>query len=406
MNLNITIDFLLSTQIRAGPQPQAGAGPPAHAGPTEFARISQQQKVVNFFSNTNVRRSTMQYFKKLKATGILFALVMFAAGMQTAMAVGTASNTTIANTATVDYQVSGFAQATVTSNNETFLVDNRVDLTVANVAGTNVLPSSTDQPLTFTVTNTGNTTQGYALTATNGAGDFNMGNIRIYIDDGDNIWEGIGTETLYVAATNAFDLAANATSVNVYVVADTPGTPTNGQTSDIDLLATTLNAGTTTVTTGLTDADPNTAGVDVVFGDAAGTVDIVEDGQHSAVGTYTIAITPLTLVKSSVVAEDPFNGTTNPKAIPGARITYTLLVTNPGATDATTVVVVDDIPANTTYVAESITLGGAAQTDAEDSGVPVDNSDWNVTNPGAITVNVGTLGAAASVTITFDVTIN
>ena len=354
----------------------------------------------------------MQYFKKLKATGILLVLALFAAGSQTTLAAGTASGLPITNTAAVDYQVNGFDQATVTSNTDSFTVDNRVDLTVTNVAGTNVLPSSTDQPLAFTVTNTGNTSQGYALTATNGGGDFNMGNIRIYIDDGDNVWEGTGVETLYVANDNAFDLAADATSVYVYVVADTPGTPANGDTADINLLATTLNVGSadvaTGLTVGLTDADPNTAGVDVVFGDAAGTVDAVEDGQHSAVGTYTVAVTPLTLSKSSAIVSDPFNLTVNPKAIPGATVRYTLVVTNPGAapSNATSVVVVDAPPANTTYVAESITLDTVGQTDAEDSGVPVDNSDWNDTNPGAVTVDVGTLIPGASATITFDVTIN
>lgn len=343
----------------------------------------------------------MQYFKKLKATGILLALVMFAAGMQTAMAVGTASGLTISNTADVDYQVGGFDQATVTSNNETFLVDNRVDVTVASGAGTNVLPSSADQPLAFTVTNTGNTSQGYALAATNAGGDnFDMGTVRIYIDDGNGIWDGVGTETLYVAATNAGDLDPNgapgADTMTVFVVANTPGTPTNGQTADIDLLATTLNAGTAVVTVGLTDADPNTVGVDVVFGDAAGTVDAVTDGQHSAVNTYTVAITPLTLAKSSAIVSDPINAGVNPKAIPGATITYTLVVTNPGAapSDATSVVVVDAPPANTSYVLNSTTLNTVAQPDG---------TVWDGTN---VTVNVGTLIPGATATITFDVTIN
>ncbi len=344
----------------------------------------------------------MQYLNIRKAIGLMLALAFFAGGTQTALAVGTASNTSIDNTATVDYQVGGFAQATVTSNTESFLVDNRVDLTVANVSGTNVLPNSTDQALTFTVTNTGNTSQGYALTATNAAGDnFDMTNVRIYIDDGNGSWDGVGTETLYVAGTNAFDLAADATSVNVYVVADTPGTATNAQTAVIDLLATTLEAGTNNVTA--QTAGANTAGVDVVFGDGAGTVDVAQDGQHSAAETYTVAIDVLTLVKSSSVEEDPFNGTTNPKAIPGARIRYTLLVTNPSATnDAASVVVVDDIPANTTYVAGSITLGAVAKTDAAD----VDEADYNATNATAVTVNVGALAAGASATITFDVTVD
>lgn len=344
----------------------------------------------------------MQYFKKLKATGIIFVLVMFAAATQTAMAVGTLSNTTISNTAAVDYQISGFAQPTVTSNVLDFLVDNRVDLTVTNVSDDNVIPSETDQPLTFTVTNDGNTSQGYSLAATNAGGDnFDMTNIRIYIEDGTTVGFQIGEDTPYVAAANAFNLAADATSVNVYVVSDTPGTPTNGQTAIVDLLATTLDATTTTITTATAGAD--TAGVvDVVFGDAAGTIDAIYDGQHSAVGTYTVAVTPLTLVKSSVIVSDPFNGITNPKRIPGATIQYTLVVANPGGTGATNVVVVDAMPADTTYTAGTITVGGAGRTDVVDG----DNADYNVTNATSVTVNVGNLAAGASLTITFDVTIN
>ena len=344
----------------------------------------------------------MQYLNMRKAIGLIVALAFFVGGTQTALAVGTASGTSIDNTATVDYQVGGFDQATVTSNTESFVVDNRVDLTVANVSGTNVLPNSTNQPLAFTVTNTGNTTQGYSLVATNAAGDdFDMTLVDIYIDDGNGTWDGIGVETLYTAGTNAFDLAADATSNVVYVVANTPGTVTNGQTAVVDLLAITLNAGTNVVTTETAGAD-DPANVDVVFGDGAGTVDVAEDGQHSAAGTYTVAVDVLTLVKSSSVEEDPFNGTTDPKAIPGARIRYTLVVTNPSATnDATSVVVVDDIPANTTYVAGSITLGAVAKTDAADA----DEADYNVTNATAVTVNVGTLAAGASATITFDVTV-
>jgi len=342
----------------------------------------------------------MQYFKKLKATGIIFVLVMFAAATQTAMAAGTVSNTTISNTAAD--QISGSDQPTVTSNNLQFLVDNRVDLTVTNVSGDNVVPNEIDQPLTFTITNTGNTSQGYSLAATNAGGDFNMGNIRIYIEEGTTPGFQIGEDTLYVAAANAFDLIADATSVNVYVVSDTPGTPVNGDTADVDLRATTLNVGTAVVTTATVGAD--TAGVDVVFGDAAGSAvgDVIEDGTHSAAGTYTVAVTPLTLVKSSTVESDPFNGTTNPKRIPGATIQYTLVVANPGATAATSVVVVDAMPADTTYTAGTITVGGAARTDVVDG----DNADFGVTNGNSVTVNVGNLAAAASVTITFDVTIN
>ena len=338
------------------------------------------------------------------------ALVIITGGMQSAFAAGTTAGTVIGNTATVDYQVTGANQPTVTSNTENVTVDNRIDLTVNNTAGDSVVPNSTDQAVAFTVTNTGNKTQGYSLSAANLAAgdDFDMTNLRIYIDDGDGIWEGTGVETAYTPGNNAFDLLEDATSAVVFVVADTPITATNGQTANVTLLATTLNAGTAVVTTALTSADANTAGEDNVFGDGTGTAagDIDNDGEHSATGTFTVAVNPVTLTKSSAIISDPINLAVNPKAIPGATIRYTLVVTNPGAaaSDATNVVVVDDIPANTTYTGGTITLNAAAQTDASDS--PTDESDYNVTNATAITVGVGTLAPGASATITFDVTID
>ena len=63
--------------------------------------------------------------------------------------------------------------------------------------------------------------------------------------------------------------------------------------------------------------------------------------------TYTNGVTvPLTVVKLSTVVSDPINGTTNPKAVPGAIIEYQIIVTNPAANsiDANTVFITDPIP--------------------------------------------------------------
>lgn len=56
--------------------------------------------------------------------------------------------------------------------------------------------------------------------------------------------------------------------------------------------------------------------------------------------------TPLTVVKLAVVKSDPFNGTSNPKAIPGAVMEYQIVLTNPApvAVDSGTLVVVDPVP--------------------------------------------------------------
>ena len=52
----------------------------------------------------------------------------------------------------------------------------------------------------------------------------------------------------------------------------------------------------------------------------------------------------------SQVISDPVNGTTNPKAIPGATVQYCITVANAaGAATATDVDVVDDLPADLAF---------------------------------------------------------
>lgn len=81
-------------------------------------------------------------------------------------------------------------------------------------------------------------------------------------------------------------------------------------------------------------------------------------GAPSNTATLTVGA-GLTLVKSSQTFSDPFNGTANPKAIPGAFVSYTVVANNTGAVvvDANSVFVVDAVPANTDLFVND--LGGA-----------------------------------------------
>jgi hypothetical protein len=69
---------------------------------------------------------------------------------------------------------------------------------------------------------------------------------------------------------------------------------------------------------------------------------------------------PLTIVKASQVYSDPVNGTTNPKAIPGGFLTYTISVANPGSgtVDSGTLVVLDATPANLQLFVGDLVSGG------------------------------------------------
>jgi uncharacterized repeat protein (TIGR01451 family) len=76
----------------------------------------------------------------------------------------------------------------------------------------------------------------------------------------------------------------------------------------------------------------------------------IDETNNACADTVTVRALPsLTVVKSVQTYSDPANGTTGPKAIPGAVMLYTVIVTNSGAglVDNNTTVVTDPIPANT-----------------------------------------------------------
>jgi uncharacterized repeat protein (TIGR01451 family) len=291
----------------------------------------------------------MQSINNHKVRAPLLALALFAGGSQTAFAVGTQSGVPISNTATVDYQV-GSNSRTTSGSAPNITVDNRVDLDVTNTdAGNNVnvTPGQTDRILTYTVTNTGNTTQGYLLTVDVPTATIPAGNIRIYVDANNDGVPDAGE--LYTAGTNAGDLDPNGVIgtddvMQVLVVADIPAGATDTSSDDFRLVAQTTDAGTATVTTA---AGAPTAGVDVVFADSAGTTsDANRDGQHSDAASYTVQSAAVAAAKTILSTTDEFGGGF---AIPGADVVYQIRVTNSGAAavDANTVSVTDPIPAGT-----------------------------------------------------------
>jgi len=398
-------------RIRVGPKSHNGPGPPTRAGPVSpqgVYRGNAANCLTKVAKQQQVRRNTMQHLNMRKAIGLIMALAFFIGGTQTALAVGTASGTSIDNTATVDYQVSGISQSQLTSNTASFVVDNRVDLTVADSTGTyvNVVPGSTAQVLTWTVRNTGNTAQDFALSAAagtdpyGGTDNFNATNANVYVESGATP----GYQPAEDTATFIDELTPD-TTVIVYGVADIPVTQVNGDIAAYTLTADAHDAGAAglgAVTNNTVGG--NTAGVDVVLADGAGDTDLANQGDHSATAAFRVVTANLFVSKSVAVISDPFNGSGgNQKAIPGATMRYTISVQNTSTTTAaTSVVVVDTPPATTTYTGSTITLDTVGKSDASDA----DEADWNVTNAGAVTVTIPTLAASTTATITFDVTIN
>ena len=283
-----------------------------------------------------------------KLAALLAGAALLGLVSQSALAL-TASGTTISNSATLTYLVGGVdptGGTGITSAAADFVVDNKVDVLVTKTADVNVIPGSTKQATVFTVTNNGNTTQRFALAATVGASTLTnpLTGVSIYRDNGATPGAWDATDTLYVDAGTFGDVLAGST-LNILIVADAPAGNTNGQAEAYDLAATTVNAGTLVVTANT--AGVNTAGVDVVFADAQGSVDGVNpDGIHSATSTFTVASAVLSISKTATLLCDPINGSTNPKNIPGAAVQYAITISNAvGASTATLTQVTDTLVA-------------------------------------------------------------
>ena len=312
----------------------------------------------------------MSIARHLKRAALALPVLGSFGVMQSAFAIGTDANTSINNRATVNYSVGGVAQTEIESSptgnttpgagagtNTTFVVDNKILHVVAETSGgvTSTNPGAADVVATFTVTNQGNSSQGYALTPTNqatgtaspfggGSADaFDVSNLRVYVDANANGTYDAGTDTLSYIDTLAEDAA-----VTVFIVSDIPLTATNGQHANVQLAARAAAPGTAGATLMTETAGAETATiVDVVFADAGATA---RDGIHEAVDQYAVASASLSVAKTSSVVSDPFNGTTNPKAIPLAIVQYAIVLTNTGASAASSVSIRDPLPAATTFV--------------------------------------------------------
>ncbi len=92
----------------------------------------------------------------------------------------------------------------------------------------------------------------------------------------------------------------------------------------------------------------------------------------------------------------------------GDTLRYSFVISNAGSIPATGVVLTDNIPANTSYVANSVTLNGIAVADAVPGTSPliagIDVSSTDLTPPSPAPGN-GTVNAGRSATVMFDVTV-
>ena len=318
----------------------------------------------------------------------------------------------VSNTATVNYKVGTIDQTPVNSLPAVFLVDRVINHTVVrDQVSINVTPNATTQVLAFTVTNNSNSPQDFLLSAVESAvDDFDVTSYAIYVDN--PVTGTVGAYDVGDTLTFVDELAGNGATRKVFVVATIPAGAADTDFADVALIAqaaqsvngttgayvATVGTAAAAATESNVGAADNTAFIDTVFGDGtgatgvAGVTDAVEDGRYSAVSRYVVVTATLAVTKTSRVYSDPFNGTTNPKAIPGAEIEYCLAVENTGAAAASTIALTDNLPV--TYVSfVALTLEVATDATTNDCTTGTFAAGGSYTSP-TVTVNTASIPAA------------
>jgi len=308
----------------------------------------------------------------------------------TVHAVGTPAGTAIENTASVSFSISG-TPASVNSNTSTLAVAEIIDVSVTLQSPTvSATSGATGVPLVFLLTNIGNSSEAFSLSGDSVlvGDDFDPipSTTYVYIDS-DGSGDLSGGDTAYVSGSNDPVLAADA-SIGIILVNDMPGGLADGLAGRSEL---TVAALTGTGTPGTVFAGLGTGGVDAVIGTTT--------AEGAIFGQYIIGDISVSAVKSQSVS-DSFGGT---QPVPGAEITYQIIVTAAGSGTAVGAVFADMIPSDTTYLGGSLSLNTVGLSDVADA----DAGSYSTTPSAAVSVALGDLTAAdGPQTIEFIVTID
>lgn len=302
-----------------------------------------------------------------------------------ALADGVPAGSIIENIATATYDDGGVTPRTVVSNPVEVQVDELLNVTTTWQDGSAVPIGNASAVLTYEVTNTGNGPEAFNLAADPGrtGNDFDVTIDGIAYDTNGNGVYDEGVDVVLGAGEASPVLDADE-ALTVFVLVSSPGGVTDGQTSDVNLLA---EAVTGTGTPGTTFAGQGEGGSDAVVG--------LTNADADADGSLIARVAQVSLVKSATVA-DPFGGT---EAVPGAIVTFTIVAEVTGTGSFDNFVITDDFPTFTSYEAGTLTLDGAALTDAADA-------DAGEASATGVSVDVGTVTSGNDYTVTFDVVVD
>ena len=344
-------------------------------------------------------------FKPIMRAGLAgFAALVFALPWGAAHAVGTVAGTSITNNATATFSIGGAPQTAVT-NAVTVRVDEIIRVAVTPPgAPTPVIANDQNKALKFVVTNTGNGQEVFNLVVNRAlAGDTFDPAVgaagSLFADtNGNGVYDAADVAVPLVAGVPQVTLAPD-TPTTYFVVSNIPAGPfSNGNTGNVSLTALSATAGAVTAGAGnpvgtvLTNlGTPSVGGgtIDAVIGAGVGGAadsgadDVVTSSYIVASVTVTVNKVVLSVTSPTGVNSGPCNVAIPPAGcsaiVPGSVIEYLVTATITGnataAATAQSVTVSDSVPANTTWVANSIraTANGsapgalAAKTDAVDA---------------------------------------
>ena len=119
----------------------------------------------------------------------------------------------------------------------------------------------------------------------------------------------------------------------------------------------------------------------------------------------------LSVFKTSTIVSDPTNETNNPVAIPGAILSYCILIENTGSAAASNIVANDTIPADMTFTSGSIKSGtscSSTPTVEDDDSSGADESDpvGASISGDVLTLSVSSLPSGSQAAIVYSATVN
>lgn len=275
----------------------------------------------------------------------------------------TPAGAVINNTVTLDYDVAGLP-ASVTSNTASVTVVELINVVLQWQDPSPVPVNSPDNAdaLSFLLTNTGNGIEAFSITRNNAPSVSDQYNpltsaTSLYRESNGipGFQSGVGGDTLVTG-----DLTLNAEeSIVLYLLSDTPGALATGNTGHVALTAVSTTAGAAGAAPGTSLSGLGDGGIDAVVGNSR--------AQATADGIYIVSGLSVNLVKTVSVLEGG-------DAAAGKTLIYTITANFVGSGTATNFVIVDPLPPQLTYVPGSTSLGGVAQTDADDA--PVDQTKF------------------------------